>query len=65
MGGAGLNGADMQPFWNSGKATATTGETVFAGPTDDPFSLTLGGILILEMLLDKKESHKVDWLVIM
>lgn len=46
MGGAGLN-TGYAAVWNSGITTATTGETVFAGPTDDPFFVDLGGIFDL------------------
>lgn len=45
-GGAGLN-TGYAAVWNSGINTATTGETVFAGPTDDPFFVDLGGIFDL------------------
>jgi len=45
-GGAGLN-SDYASVWGNGITTATTGETVFAGPSDDPFFVDLGGIFDL------------------
>jgi hypothetical protein len=46
MGGAGLNTTYDALFQNA-ITTATTGEKVFAGPTDDPFFVDLGGIFDL------------------
>jgi hypothetical protein len=46
MGGAGLN-TTYDALFNSGITTATTGEKIFAGPTDDPFFVDLGGIFDL------------------
>jgi len=43
---AGMN-TDYNSLWASGISTATTGETVFAGPSDDPFFVDLGGIFDL------------------
>ena len=45
-GGAGLN-SDYNTLWNDAITLATTGETVFAGPSDDPFFVDLGGIFDL------------------
>ncbi len=45
-GGAGLN-TDYNTLWNSAINNASTGERVFAGPTDDPFFVDLGGIFDL------------------
>jgi len=45
-GGAGLN-ADYSDLWNGAITTASTGERVFAGPSDDPFFVDLGGIFDL------------------
>ncbi len=45
-GGAGL-AASYEELWSAAVATATTGETVFAGPVDDPFFVDLGGIFDL------------------
>ncbi|NNL93236.1 MAG: DUF4331 family protein [Saprospiraceae bacterium] len=45
-GGAGLGG-DYAEIWGNAITTASTGETVFAGPTDDPFFVDLGGIFDL------------------
>ncbi len=45
-GGAGLS-ASYEELWSAAVATATTGETVFAGPVDDPFFVDLGGIFDL------------------
>ncbi|GLR15455.1 hypothetical protein GCM10007940_00700 [Portibacter lacus] len=45
-GGAGLN-TTYDALWNGGITTASTGETVFAGPSDDPFFVDLGGIFDL------------------
>jgi len=45
-GGAGLN-SDYNTLWANGISTASTGETVFAGPSDDPFFVDLGGIFDL------------------
>lgn len=45
-GGAGLN-SDYNTIWNNAITSATTGETVFAGPSDDPFFVDLGGIFDL------------------
>ncbi len=46
MGGAGLN-TTYTALFNGGITTATTGEKIFAGPTDDPFFVDLGGIFDL------------------
>jgi len=45
-GAAGLN-TTYDELWESAMMTASTGETVFAGPTDDPFFVDLGGIFDL------------------
>ena len=45
-GAAGLN-TDYTTLWNSAINTASSGERVFAGPTDDPFFVDLGGIFDL------------------
>jgi len=45
-GAAGLN-SDYNTLWANGISTASTGETVFAGPSDDPFFVDLGGIFDL------------------
>ncbi|MGB4960702.1 MAG: DUF4331 domain-containing protein, partial [Saprospiraceae bacterium] len=45
-GGAGLN-TTYDALFNGAITTATTGEKVFAGPTDDPFFVDLGGIFDL------------------
>jgi len=45
-GAAGLN-TTYDELWQSAMTTASTGETVFAGPTDDPFFVDLGGIFDL------------------
>ncbi len=47
MGGAGLGANSYADLWNTGITSASTGETVFAGPTDDPFFVDLGGIFDL------------------
>ena len=44
--GAGL-GSTYADLFNGAITTATTGELVFAGPTDDPFYVDLGGIFDL------------------
>ena len=44
--GVGL-GTTYDALFNAGITTATTGEMVFAGPTDDPFFVDLGGIFDL------------------
>ncbi len=44
--GVGLD-STYQAVWENAIATATTGETVFAGPADDPFFVDLGGIFDL------------------
>jgi len=44
--GAGLN-TTYDALFNNAITTASTGETVFAGPTDDPFFVDLGGIFDL------------------
>jgi len=45
-GGAGL-GSTYDALFQSGISTASTGERVFAGPTDDPFFVDLAGIFDL------------------
>ncbi len=45
-GGAGL-GTTYETLFNDAITTANTGEKVFAGPTDDPFFVDLGGIFDL------------------
>lgn len=45
-GGAGLN-TTYEALFQSGITNASTGEVVFAGPTDDPFFVDLGGIFDL------------------
>ena len=44
--GVGL-GTTYADLWNDAIMTASTGETVFAGPVDDPFFVDLGGIFDL------------------
>ncbi|THH41300.1 DUF4331 domain-containing protein [Neolewinella litorea] len=44
--GVGLN-ADYENLWENAITQATTGEMVFAGPSDDPFFVDLGGIFDL------------------
>jgi hypothetical protein len=43
----GLNVADYNTLITNAVTTATTGEKVFAGPSDDPFFVDLGGIFDL------------------
>ncbi len=45
--GVGLNAASYKDVSNGAIITATTGETIFCGPTDDPFFVDLGGIFDL------------------
>lgn len=45
-GGAGLN-ASYSTLFNNGIITTSNGEKVFAGPTDDPFFVDLGGVFDL------------------
>ena len=45
--GAGLNTPDYNTLINNAIATATTGEKVFCGPSDDPFFVDLAGIFDL------------------
>ena len=45
-GGAGL-GTTYDALWSDAITNATTGELVFAGPSDDPFFVDLGGIFDL------------------
>jgi len=45
-GGAGLN-TTYEQLYNNAITTASTGEVVFAGPTDDPFFVDLGGVFDL------------------
>jgi hypothetical protein len=45
-GGAGLN-SSYADLWYGAIAQSSTGETVFAGPIDDPFYVDLGGIFDL------------------
>lgn len=47
IGGAAGLGADYADLWEGAITTASTGERVFAGPTDDPFFVDLGGIFDL------------------
>ena len=47
IGGMAGLGTTYESLWSSSIATATTGELVFAGPTDDPFFVDLGGIFDL------------------
>ena len=47
MGGAGLGAPSYESIFTSSFATASTGETIFAGPVDDPFFVDLGGIFDL------------------
>src|SRR5205085_8675145 len=42
----GLN-TNFPTLWNNAITTASTGETVFCGPADDPFFVDLGGIFDL------------------
>ncbi len=46
-GGAGLNAASYAALMTAAIGTATSGETVYAGPADDPFFVDLGGIFDL------------------
>ncbi len=43
----GLGASDYQSLMNAAVTTASTGETVFCGPVDDPFFVDLGGIFDL------------------
>ncbi|MEO8087028.1 MAG: DUF4331 family protein [Bacteroidota bacterium] len=45
--GVGLNAPDYESLFNGAVTTATTGETVYCGPSDDPFFVDLGGIFDL------------------
>jgi hypothetical protein len=45
--GVGLNVADYNTLITNAIATASTGEKVFCGPSDDPFFVDLGGIFDL------------------
>jgi hypothetical protein len=42
-GAAGLNAASYSALMSAAVTTASTGETLFAGPADDPFFVDLGG----------------------
>ncbi len=46
-GGAGLGAASYDALITAAIMTSTTGETVYAGPADDPFFVDLGGIFDL------------------
>ncbi len=46
-GAAGLGAADYNSLMSAAITTASTGETVFCGPIDDPFFVDLGGIFDL------------------
>ncbi len=46
-GGAGLGATDYETLFTNAITTATTGESVFCGPVDDPFFVDLGGIFDL------------------
>ncbi|MFN8145056.1 MAG: DUF4331 family protein [Bacteroidia bacterium] len=46
-GGAGLNAPDYETLFNAAVTTASTGETIYCGPADDPFFVDLGGIFDL------------------
>ncbi len=46
-GPVGLNAASYRDVSDNAIATATTGETIFCGPMDDPFFVDLGGIFDL------------------
>ena len=43
----GLNAPDYETLFTSAITTASTGETVYCGPADDPFFVDLGGIFDL------------------
>lgn len=43
----GLGAANYESLFHAACATATTGETVYCGPADDPFFVDLGGIFDL------------------
>lgn len=43
----GLNAPDYESLFNAAVTTATTGESVYCGPADDPFFVDLGGIFDL------------------
>jgi hypothetical protein len=43
----GLNAPDYETLFNAAVTTATSGETVYCGPADDPFFVDLGGIFDL------------------
>lgn len=45
--GVGLNAPNYVSLLNGAIATATTGETIFCGPSDDPFFVDLGGVFDL------------------
>ncbi|MFK7921240.1 MAG: DUF4331 family protein [Bacteroidia bacterium] len=46
-GGAGLGATDYESLFTAAIGTATTGEKVFCGPSDDPFFVDLAGIFDL------------------
>lgn len=46
-GPAGLGASSYDEVWANAITTASSGETVFAGPSDDPFFVDLGGIFDL------------------
>lgn len=46
-GGAGLGASNYDDLINAAIATATTGESIYCGPADDPFFVDLGGIFDL------------------
>ena len=47
IGGMAGLGSSYEALWSSAITSASTGEVVFAGPTDDPFFVDLGGIFDL------------------
>ena len=45
--GVGLNSPDYETLFTNAIATASTGEQIYCGPSDDPFFVDLGGIFDL------------------
>ncbi|MEZ4884230.1 MAG: DUF4331 family protein [Chitinophagales bacterium] len=60
-GGAGLNAPDYASLMQSAITTASTGETIFCGPVDDPFFVDLGGVFDLGDL-PRQDGTSVDGL---
>ena len=60
-GGAGLGAMDYMSVMQSAITTASTGETVFCGPVDDPFFVDLGAVFDLGDL-PRQDGTPVDGL---